>query len=666
MTFLRLFQVILLIYEYGIAVESSLVQRIRSNYTNDTPTADRLDRSFFGFDQDYYERMPLLVNAMQENSYVNPSMDTSFDKNRARYLLPNYTRLTRQDHSKHITTTVDYRIPAIRRTSPRPFYFEYRSPTPTPFSKTYGSRSWVEGYRNAQRLRNLQQVITYLEKTINAKFGDLYSLPKSTHIEFSGVYVEPTTKEENKGLKTTSPPDLAEEDSQRVESRMNHQPDPLYIFKPETPGDVNLLADGFFRFSPTATHNNLKSRETINIPMFRPISHPKRNYVPKSFKSEDNKAVNLLGSGEIRHPERTPSEKPKSFSVLLNLFPLQSTNVDFKKLEVKETSPQPLDKIYITTSRPLVQFKRRSTTPIRRTTTRIKRPRILINKRLYRANTVPEEKHTEPKMIVHVNVYPPAETKISAHSTTENNIYSTPLSSYRLATEIPILTSTQVEDFHMGSSGIIPVEGRLTPAPPPSVSTLPTVTTMIPFFETPSYGTEGSITTNQPEVIKFSEEDAKIPDQYLRLAEWASTTPSMSRRNSHDIDIKEEDCGKEMTEQESEDEETKTLITKLKNKLKTTINESTTTKSEEIEETTTFRTYVPQINGHYRSVNQNSKNVNSWLNGNAESNRKRRLEVSLTGFRKQTYVPPYIEIKRNNTKNVSDESDDNLDSVEEK
>lgn len=649
---------ILLIYEYGIAIESSLVQRIRSNYTNDTPIADRLDRNFFGFDQDYFERMPLLVNAMQENSYVDSSMDTSLDKNRTRYLLPNYTRPTRQDHSKHITTTIDHRIPAIRRTSPRPFYFEYRSPTPMPFSKTYGSRSWVEGYRNTQRLRNLQQVIKYLEKTINAKFGDLYSLPKTTQIEFSGVYVEPTSKEEHKHSKTTSPVlDLAVDDSKKVESRVNHQPDPLYIFKPETPGDVNLLADGFFRFSPIATHHNiLKDREPINIPMFRSIPLRKRNYVSKNTKSEENKIVNLLGSGEIRHPEATPSDKSKSFSVLLNLFPLQSTNADFKKLEVTDKSPPALDKIYFTTSKPLVQFRRRSTTPIRRTTARIKRPRVLISKKLYSAPTVPEEKPIEPKMIVHVNVYPPAEIK----STTENNMYSTPLRPYRFATEIPILTSTQVEDFHVGSSGIIPVEARVTPASPPPISTLPTVTTMIPFFEIPSSSTEASITTNQPEVIKFSPEDAKVPDQYLRLAEWASTTPSMTRRNSHDIEIKE-DSGKETNEEDSEDEETKTLITKLKKEIETAINESNTAKSEQIKETTTFRTYVPQINGHYRSVNQNSKNVNSWLNGNAESNRKRRLEMSVTAFHKPTYVPQYVEIKRNNTKKVSDDDVDNIE-----
>lgn len=671
--FLYLLQVILLIYEYGIAVESSLVQRIRSNYTNDTPIADRLDRSFFGLDQDYFERMPLLVNAMQENSYIDPSVDISLNKNKPKYLSTNYTR-PRPDHSKRITTSVDNRIPAIRRTSPRPFYFEYRGPTPMPFSKTYGSRSWVEGYRNTQRLRNLQQVIKYLEKTINAKFGDLYTHPTSTHIAFSGVYVEPSSKKEPNYIKTTPPPaDLAVEESQHVESKKNHQPDPLYSFKPEAPGDVNLLADGFFRFSPTRSNAFLNSKETVHIPMFRPIPYRKRNYIPKSRESGENKVVNLIGSGEIEHPEATLSKKQKSFNVMLNLFPLEPTNVDFKKLEVTETSAPPLDQIYITTSSPLVQFRRRSTTPIRRTTTRIKNPRFLISKKLYIARTIPEKKANEPKMIVHVNVYPPTETTTQDPSAIGSN-------PYRFGTEIPILTSTQVEDFHVGSSGIIPIESRLIPAPPLPVPTLPTVTTMIPFFDTlssstessvttnqpevikfsqqdadkSSYSSEGFITTNQPEVFKFSQEDAKVPDQYLRLAEWASTTQPMSRRNSHHIEIKEKDD--ETIEQDSEDN---ALITKLRNKSATVTEESTTAKFEYEEETTTFRTYVPLINGHYRSVNQNSKNVNSWLNGNSESNRKRRLEMSVTGFRKPTYVPQYTEIKRNNTikETLEDDSD---------
>ncbi|KAL4713630.1 hypothetical protein ACJJTC_017671 [Scirpophaga incertulas] len=247
-TYLRIYRtgwaheksVILLIYEYAIAVESSLVQikrrgnkkNIMTNVTNDTPVADRLDRSFFGFDQDYYEKMPLLVNAMQENNYVDSTYDNSEPK------------IIKQ---ASVISNVSFITSKLRRTSPRPFIFEYKSPTPLPFSKTFGSKSWIESYRNAQRLKNIQQVIKYLEKTINAKIGDMYTIPDDKHIAFTGVYVEPSVHLNKESIQANT--DLSYENSNRVNRyRTNHKSDPLFKYKPDNPGEVNLLADDFCDF----------------------------------------------------------------------------------------------------------------------------------------------------------------------------------------------------------------------------------------------------------------------------------------------------------------------------------------------------------------------------------------------------------------------------------
>lgn len=665
-------QVILLIYEYAIAVESSLVQRNRSktNESSDNPVADRLDRSYFGFDQDYFERMPLLVNAMQESTYVDTS-ETSPLKHRGRYLISNYTNT-----KPTVTPAMSYKISPIRRTSPRPFIFEYRSPTPTPFSQTYGSKSWVESYRNAQRLKNLQQVIKYLEKTINAKFGDMYTLPTSTHIAFSGVYMEPVTDGKNQPKATSPTLDLLLQSSNKAETfKSNHQSDPLFSFKPESPGDVNLLADGFWRFSPVVTPSLVKDKFSTNIPMFRPIAHSKRNCMGMKCKDTiNNQNTDLLqkGSDEHKNIELPSTNTPQSFSVMLNLFPMKPSNMDYKGLEKFDSTPSASNKIRITTSRPAkIQFRRRSTTPIRRTSTIFKRPRILPDKRIHKSFTsdnwrVKEKTEPEPKMIVHVNVYPTVETK-KEQSSTESPSQTTTL---RYATEMPMLTSTQVEDYHLGSSGIINVEARLTPAPPPpiSTSTLPTITNMTPFFDTATSSSEINVwSTNPPNIVKFNAEDAKVPDHYTSpsaaILQYENVSqisneqvqPEISRRNSQDrFHTKDED--------ETIGIEPRTLIVKLKNEIETntklyTYNKITTTteattESKEDNELTTIRTYVPQINGHYRSVNQNSENINSWLN---PDNRKRRLEMSVTGFRKQTYVPQYVEIKRNNTRNTSDE-----------
>ncbi|XP_047986341.1 uncharacterized protein LOC125226406 [Leguminivora glycinivorella] len=716
--------VILLIYEYGIAVESSLVQNIYSygnlslNGSADSPVADRLDRSYFGFDQDYYERMPLLVNAMQENHYIDPFLETAPTK-RAR-LLRNKTKTAKPT--------------SIRRTSPRPFIFELRSPTPTPFSRTFGSKSWVESYRNAQRLENLQQVIQYLEKTINAKFGDLYELPSSsssTHIAFSGVYVKPSS-DTSKEVKPTTPTlDLLLQSSNKVETR-NHVSDPLFSFKPDSPGDVNLLADGFLRFAPSPT------LDKPTTPMFRPISNRKK---------QDNEEKNVVDAqaSEIKNIETSTVDKPNSFKVMLNYVPTKTT-IDYSSSDGTSSA---INKVYFTTSRPVrFQFKRKSNGPVRR----MYMPRSLKRPIINRTKASPPKDilrkssaNKEATMIVHVNLYPQKTVVKEVVNVTENKqeytttpattttpvTTTTEVNTGRPLTQAPELSFTQVEDHHVGSSGVIPVEHRTVPPPPlPPVSFIPT-------FETTVSSTSEiySWPTNPPEVVKFSPEDAKVPDYYHRSREMESrsyTTEVNSRTfNLHDVKFQDHydqlkqaegdskpigynsrDYNSEESEiinnygrfgekemggyavnvdsrpinpeytryidahrfrdmdstteanrrnfrdslQIQETVEPSTLVVKLKNevKLKTTTTEETISEVEDSEEATTVQTYVPQINGHYRSVNQNSRMINDWFDKEDENDRKKKLETRVTGLKK----PTYVEIKRNNTNINNDDDDD--------
>lgn len=635
---LYLFQVILLIYEYAIAVEWSTVQRKRTNgatnNTNDIPFADRLDRSYFGFDQDYFERMPLLVNALQERNYVDPLLDMSRPINRKFY---NKSITT----IKPILRTDTNRQSKIRRTSPRPFIFEYRSPTPLPFSKTYGSRSWVDSYRNAQRLQNIRQVIKYLEKTINAKMGDVYTKPSSAHtsIAFSGVYVEPMVEKHHNSNHPTQDSDMQQQSSDQIESfHSNHQSDPLFKFKPNNPGDVNLLADGLWRFAPVSPFKYIENK-AFTIPMFKQIPTYKK-YCPsgKCDDDVDNKVQLLQSSTE--HSTETLSNKPKSFSVMLNMFPYKpKPSSEFEGQDVK--SQPPVDKIYLTTSKPVrFQFRRKTNLPVRRNYYRYKKPKYLIQKKNEfeeRLKAKNSDKTTQApdfdeatKMIVHVNVYSPEDKtdmkkKIDESSTTIiNSSTITPV------TNSPFeISSGLVEDFHDGSSGVLPVY-EITEPPPP---VFPQVTTMIPFFDTNTASSEitsNSWPTNPPEVIKFGAEDAKVPDQYLN---WMDTTTEypvteINRRTSV----------------ASLEDEHETLIIRLKNDITTTttatekLSETTTVEIEE----TTVKTYVPQTNGHYRSFSTRN------LAQTTEKNRKKRIEMSVTGFR--TYVPMYVEIKRNKTK----------------
>ncbi|KAM3961938.1 uncharacterized protein ACR2FA_004026 [Aphomia sociella] len=650
--------VILLIYEYAIAVEWSLVQNKntyrRSNNTivvNDTPVADRLDRSYFGFDQDYYERMPLLVNAMQENSYIDPMIDIPTQK-RGRNI-----ELTRT--KTMIPTTEPKQSTSIRRTSPRPFIYEIRSPTPIPFSKTYRSKSWVESYRNAERLKNIQQIIKYLERTINAKVGDMHTLSPSTHIAFSGVYVEPVNQDISKGTDKSPSIDLLLESSNNIETmKAINQADPLFKYKPDNPGEVNLLADSYLRFSPISTTSLLDNREHPKVPMFRPI--PIHNQKKQSDLSQSSATSNL---------NIDPISKPKMFSVMLNLYPLipsLGSNTKTKDF-IKPMQSNP-DKIYITTSRPL--FRRK--TALRRNSILNKRPRMFNENNEYklqkhkevtlnskdkaRDNIDPDKK---TNMIVQVNVYQADKTANpfnEKENTTEMNTNNNVARNFNLVTDVPIqLSTTQVEDHHLGSSGIIPIESRTEPT-----RALPKVTTMIPFFDSPTTTNVNTWHTSPPEILKFSHEDAKIPDQYLNTEK----NHYIHTENNYNLESEvfkiDRRNFKESIHSTEEEFDARTLIIKLKNILNNTTEkiatddktrEETTTHSSK--ENTTKVNQIKHINGHYRS----KFNPKQWLDPNSEANRKRRLQLFAKGFRRPSSNSSYVEIDRSNLQESNNDTD---------
>ncbi|CAF4754184.1 unnamed protein product [Pieris macdunnoughi] len=636
-----LFQIVLLIYEYLIVVETSLVQNINSKYKfkHDQPIADKLDRSYFGFDQDYFERMPLLVNALQETSYIDPTSEH----------VSTTTLRKKKQHSQvnNIRPETSHTIyKSIRRTTPRPFIFEYRSPNPTPFSRSFNSRSWVESYRNAQRLKNLNQVIKYLEKTLHAKFGDIYE-PSTAQIAFSGVYVAPTKKK----IKPVEDCHKSQT-SQSIEYKSNHLSDPLFVYKPENPGDINLLADGY-RFSPT-----LKSHIrhlNNNIPMFRPVN--KRKCVG-SFCDYSSVAQNS-DSVDAREPHSTKENKPRAFGVMLDLYPIHSSNFD-ESIEVKSTSP--IDKIYFTTVRPSYQFKKKSNhnnMHVRRTSFRPKISKTRDEKRNSDVTTTQTSSHIEtttvPQLVVRFNVYsvrknPSIIKEPNSHHTATTTTTTT--ESIKHDIQLPVIASSNVEDYHAGSSGIIPVQDR-TPAP----STYPIITPTITQYDQQYLSTE-SITTNPPDIIKFSPEDAKVPDEYINFNMRKS---DISLINESDLEQKYSEYIEPKLEADhssaalnGQEKEEKTLVIKLKNIVGTTTGIPTTETieytEENIEENTTTNepgdTYVPTINGHYRSSKR--KTLSTLFYENSEKYRKKKIETSIT-LQKSTYVPMYVEIKRNRT-----------------
>ncbi|CAG4936492.1 unnamed protein product [Colias eurytheme] len=645
--------IVLLIYENLIIVESNAVQNLKSKYklVKDQPIADRLDRSYFGFDQDYFERMPLLVNALQENSYVDPTAETSVPA----------TIMRKKQRSQTLSqiTRSQTMYKSVRKTTPKPFSYEYRSPNPTPFSKNFNSRSWVESYRNAQRLKNLNQVIKYLEKTLNAKFGDV-SEPSTAQIAFSGVYVAPIEKKKPKHQDNIS---YEAQGSRKVEYQSNHVSDPLFVFKPDSPGDINLLAEGY-RFSPLLTSHKTSNKYR---PMFRPVTQHKRKCTGVTCnKMSDSQNVDAIDFTGI---QANKYDKPRAFGVMLDLYPIKSTS-SYEDLDPKSTSA--IDHIYITTSRPQYQFKKKSNnSKDRRTPFKPRRPKILANRNIELTTTqAPNFETTKvpQQRVVHFNVYSvrtnPAyqnEQNIS-YSTTSTSTTTTPQIPYDhiyYDVQLPVLNTSFVEDYHAGSSGVIPVE--YTPPPPVYQYTTPT----IPQFDS-TYSSTESYVTNPPEIFKFSPEDAKVPDEYLNLNMRKSDMSMMSEsdietRNGEDYTKAYTESDNDSTQLIDDNEDSKMLVIKLKNVLQTTtdapVTEFYTDTTTEIQPTETTEkeedTYVPTINGHYRSIKR--KTLNVLFNENSEKYRKKRLETSIS-FQRSTYVPMYVEIKRNRT-NTSIEND---------
>ncbi|XP_064071318.1 uncharacterized protein LOC135193346 [Vanessa tameamea] len=620
--------IVLVIYEYMIAVETSFVQEKRpfnkTKYINkDLPIADRLDRNFFGFDQDYYERMPLLINALQDISHTES--ETRIRSQRKKQFSKSYTIKPR-------LTTVLNRF--VRKTSPKPFIFEYRSPYPMPFTKVNTSPSnWMEQYRNAQRLKNLHDVVKYLEKTLNAKFGDIY-VPTRAQIALSEMYVGPVeTKEINVKQKTVT----------HNSPQSNHYTDPLHIFRPNNPGEINLLADGF-RFAPTFVSKfNEQNTE---------IKHPdasKQSCVGTkclTFNKNIPKRVELSSAEEVLSTTSTKLNNNKLKSlVMFNLFPIN------KSISQDTLYKNEIDQIYITTSKPLFKFKRKSTVPLRRISyRRKKRPTLLKDRNKNKfISQVNNEKNMTTQYFNHhttmennndaININEPSKNYFE--DTTSSVIEATSVNSHIIS--YPKLNYSDIEDYHMGSSGVIPVEyGR-----PPIYSV---VTPIIPLSELFMSTTE-TITTIPPNIIQFSPEDAKVPDHYFNIRKSDIDEVTESEINNWN--------DSESTVINNDEFEPNTLIVKLRNMIEATSKEntadenSTTESSETIEEEntyTTIETYVPQINGHYRDVKH--KSLISLLQESSEKYRKKRIESLLT-TRNPTYVPMYVEIKRNRNNTTS-------------
>ncbi|GBP73902.1 Cadherin-23 [Eumeta japonica] len=540
----------------------------KPNTSNDKPFADKLDSADFGFDQASFERMPLLVNGMQEAGYVDSTSENNIESNRKskKMILPNYQLYNP--------------ISNIRRTSPHPFDFEYEAPTRTTF---FNSQSWLETYRHAQRLKNLEKVIKYLENTMNAKFGDIHINYLNNNKGFDGVRIEPVqTKAKDEVVKvTTFSPKLSQEAIKIFEALTDNtfHSDLLYGFKPDNPGDINALADNSFKSPPTTrltvSDNIRKSSDKL---MFKPIPDIRRGClgsVCSRYQDSIEKSIfNILNDDGDEKLKKITSAVPKSFSLTFDLY---------HDKRVKNN----VEEIYITsTVKPKLQFKRKLSSKII----------PIINYHSSQSKPSKDLDETKNENLIkfipnNSQIYDNGNDYVKFNGNLRTNIHQKDIFVIQNLTSNTGLPQFKGINKTTENNSLFKRQRELTRTIPFNPTTKgnnlyrfrPFGTTSTarydPIFIQFEITSEQQVpSTNSPKIVKFSHEDAKTSEAYEdNYSAEIVTAPKHSDTDKNEKTLRQN-------------------------------TEANFTLGEALEaENTTTMTHAPLINGHYRSLNQNSR-----------------------------------------------------------
>lgn len=260
--------------------------------------------------------------------------------------------------------------------SPKPFGYEYKSMYPMPFQKTDRSDNnypQLTNYRSANQMKNIEELIQYMGDELFKENGDPRSTNPNRRIKFSGIYLRPRKsnthelrnvdvyerKINHKRLKDdmkTSPTEFQKPKSNPL--------DPFFSFKPNQPGDINLLAERKFRFSPTFTQSRLKHHNVKQPIKYIPLHENSKcdydcntqdtqssDYNPSldveeyDFDEQPIVKTTLNTQSVKRHSKKRP------LSVMLDIYPMEDQD------EQTMAFPDHLKDPPVTTSRPKIKIK---------------------------------------------------------------------------------------------------------------------------------------------------------------------------------------------------------------------------------------------------------------------------------------------------------------------
>lgn len=145
---------------------------------------------------------------------------------------------------------------------------------------------------------------TYRHRKDNS-FANIFDKSKKQH--YSGTYVLPSAS------------------SQMPTSDKPHKTDPFYLYKPQTPSDINLLATHEFRFAPSIRYSTPKPVVSSNVGHYPDGSlfYPYIKGQDVSSLYQQIIAANIAHSLKTHKDESRRSESnQKPFSLMLDVYPM--------------------------------------------------------------------------------------------------------------------------------------------------------------------------------------------------------------------------------------------------------------------------------------------------------------------------------------------------------
>jgi hypothetical protein len=241
--------------------------------------------------------------------------------------------------------TVKREIFRPQNPSPKPFGVTYHGQPPSEFTSTTEKITTlnypqVHSFRHRYYPHNIQDVIGY---------GNRFNRPQEVAQDFTVKY--------HRNYKQ-SPSQYVPQNKRSTKNLTFNENDPFYLYKPQDPGDINLLATGNFRFAPPVW-SNLKrnfpkaySPQQQQYPTNRQeiYNHAKPLTVTLNIYPNNEKEV----TGNQRYGLRQfinhrienlqprikfPDNKPKKMTIHLNLYPGGASASETKLFSNAQTLP---------------------------------------------------------------------------------------------------------------------------------------------------------------------------------------------------------------------------------------------------------------------------------------------------------------------------------------